>query len=68
MKEKICNDLGTYPLNPASQFSAGEEIVEDDANNRNEEDRKEEIKKQLIDDEEEDRKLLDSIPDESMLF
>ena len=32
----------------------------------NEEDEKEKIKKQLIDDEEEDRKLLESIPDESM--
>ena len=30
------------------------------------EDEKEKIRKQLIDDEEEDRKLLESIPDESM--
>ena len=32
------------------------------------EDEKEKIRKQLIDDEEEDRKLLESIPDESMWY
>lgn len=36
-----------------------------DAVKEDEEDENEKIKKQLIDDEEEDRKLLESIPDES---
>ena len=49
-------------------MSGGDKVDENDANKNDDEDkRKEEIKKQLMDDEEEDRKLLDSIPDESVL-
>ena len=44
------------------------EKVDDKDEVQDEADEKERIRKKLIDDEEEDRKLLESIPDESMCY